>query len=403
MPPILHSPFGASSSYRWINCPASVALSQKAPKKESTFAANEGTAAHELAEMSLVQRKMPQHFVGQTIEVGDDIFEVSAEMAEYVTEYVLEILQVASTRHNPGVVDLPEVEVRFDLDWIGRPGMFGTNDASLADTAHRKLYVFDLKYGMGEPVVAENNYQLMYYALGILGKVGVEKFDEVCLIIVQPRCRLTGTTKWWISVEDLLKWKDEVLIPAYDEACSENPRYCASEKACKWCAGKAICPELAKELYEVAGTSLAVSQASISEIVFPNPTSLSDEQIAKVLTIAPLMKPYFDSVGAYALERALNGDTIPGFKIVAGRKGNRAWADEKAVEEAFNKLGDKIWEKKLISPAKLEKLIDNGKKVVDPFTTRSDAKLVLAPSSDKREAVAPPNQNVLETFFGENE
>ncbi len=404
MPPILHSPFSASASYRWLTCPASVALSEKAPRKKTTFEANEGTAAHELAEMSLTQRKMPRNFVGQTIPVGDELFEVTQEMADFVSEYVYEILQVASTRTNPGVKDLIKVETQFNLDWLGRPGMFGTNDASLADTVHRKLHVFDLKYGIHDPVTAEKNYQLMYYALGILGQEGVDKFDTVRLVIVQPRCHLTGTTDWEISVEDLLKWKDEVLIPAYDEACSENPRFCPSEKACKYCAGKPICPELGKQLTGVANTSLAIPQNQIEQITFPAPTQLTDEQIGKILLLMPLLKPYFESVQEMALARALNGDIIPGYKLVSGRQGNRTWKDEKAVAEAFASLGDDLWEKKLLSPAKLEKLIDKmDEKQLEPFVTRSEAKLTLATITDKREAIEPPNKNVLEEMFGGND
>ena len=118
MPPMTHSHFGASSSYRWINCPASVALCTKAPRKASTFEADEGTAAHELAEMSPTQRKMPRNFIGTEITVGEEIFEVSQEMADFVSEYVYEILQVASTKTNPGVKDLIKIETKFDLDWV---------------------------------------------------------------------------------------------------------------------------------------------------------------------------------------------------------------------------------------------------------------------------------------------
>ena len=400
----VHSPFGASVAHRWISCPASIALCQKAPRKESSFEGNKGTAAHSLAEMSLRQRKMPRHFVGQHIQVGDDLFEVDTEMADYVSEYVYEVLQVASTRHNPGVVDPYRVETRFDLDWIGRPGMFGTCDASLADTAHRTLHVFDLKYGSGEAVVAENNPQLMYYALGVLGVEGLDKFDTVRLVIVQPRHRATGTTDWTISVPDLLNWRDKVLIPAYDEACGENPRFGPSEKACKWCAGKPICPAIGSALAEAAGTSLTLPTPVTPELVFPEPASLTDEQVSKILTMLPLLKPYFEAVSAYALDKAMQGDVVSGFKLVAGRQGNRVWTDEKAVTEAFASLGEDLYDKKLKSPAQMEKLLGKGgKQKLDPFVSRSEAKLSLAPVSDKREAVEPPNRNLLETFFGECE
>ena len=181
MPPVKHSFFGASSSERWIACPASVSLCAKVPKPESSSFANEGTAAHELAEKSLLTRRMPINFYGETISVHGTDYVVDTEMMEAVTMYVNEVLKVASKKHNPGIRDPYHVETKFNLKWFsGRNDMYGTCDACVPDTANRTIHVFDLKYGAGKPVYAENNSQLMYYALGILGKFG-EFEDGRCL------------------------------------------------------------------------------------------------------------------------------------------------------------------------------------------------------------------------------
>lgn len=102
MPPVKHSYFGASSSERWITCPGSVTLCAKAPKTggSSSFA-NEGTAAHELAEKSLLSRRMPINFYGETILVEGTAFVVDNEMVEAVTMYVNEVLKVASKSTTP--------------------------------------------------------------------------------------------------------------------------------------------------------------------------------------------------------------------------------------------------------------------------------------------------------------
>ena len=400
MPPVGHSRFGASSAYRWITCPASVALCEKVPHKASSSYADEGTAAHELAEMALTKMRLPNAFIGEGIVVNDTVFVVDEEMAKHVTVYVREILKVASRRNNPGLVDSVRVETQFDLDWIGRTGMWGTCDASLADTAHRKLHVFDLKYGAGVPVYAENNWQLMYYALGILGQEGVDKFDTVRLVIVQPRCEESGVTEWEIPVQVLLDWKDMVLIPAYDEAHRPDARHSPSDKGCRWCSGKAICPALGKRLDECAGVALRKKNGT-EPAVLPDPATLSDEHIAYILAMTPLLKQFIESIGEYALSKALNGEAIPGYKVVEGRKGNRKWADEAAVENAFSYLGDDIYEKSLLSPAKMEKLLGKGSKdMIDPFTVRADGKLMLAPEDDKRPAVDVSKKSALEDAFG---
>ena len=392
MPPSTHSHFGASSAYRWVSCPASVALCAKAPKQKSSSFANEGTAAHELAEKSITSKRMPDKFIGEYITVGDDAFEITPEMADFVSVYVREILKVASKKNNNNLCDSIRIETKFNLDWIGKTGMWGTCDASLADTANRTLHVFDLKYGEFTPVVAENNWQLMYYALGILGLEGVDKFDTVRLVIVQPRNADTGVTDWEISTNELLDWMTQTLIPAVDEAYKKDAKFCPSEKACKWCAGRPICPALKNAI-----TDIVPVVKDSNDPVFPDPAMLTDEQIGKVLLVLPLVKPFFDSVAEYALDRALKGDVLSGFKLVKGRRGIRSWGDEKAVTEAFSYLGENLYEKKILSPAKLEKIV--SKEMVAPFTTQPEAKLSLVPESDKREAVAVESTSILEDLL----
>jgi len=335
---------------------------------------------------------MPDKFIGEYITVGDDAFEITPEMADFVSVYVREILKVASKKNNNNLCDSIRIETKFNLDWIGKTGMWGTCDASLADTANRTLHVFDLKYGEFTPVVAENNWQLMYYALGILGLEGVDKFDTVRLVIVQPRNADTGVTDWEISTNELLDWMTQTLIPAVDEAYKKDAKFCPSEKACKWCAGRPICPALKNAI-----TDIVPVVKDSNDPVFPDPAMLTDEQIGKVLLVLPLVKPFFDSVAEYALDRALKGDVLSGFKLVKGRRGIRSWSDEKAVTEAFSYLGENLYEKKILSPAKLEKIV--SKEMVAPFTTQPEAKLSLVPESDKREAVAVESTSILEDLL----
>lgn len=409
MPPIKHSYFGASSSERWIACPGSVALCAKAPRSQSSSFASEGTAAHELAERSLLTRRMPSDFYGENIQVGDTVYVVDSEMVSAVTEYVTEVLKVASRKYNPNIVDTFRVEIKFSLKWFsGRDDLYGTCDACIPDTANRTIHVFDFKYGAGKPVYAENNTQLMYYALGVLEKYGdfndgkCVNFDKAVLHIIQPRCEESGTTEWEISIAELMKWGREVLLEAVREALSENPSFNPSPSTCRWCSGKPMCKAYADSLSEAVN----VSVYEANDIVFPPIETLTDVQIAKILEVLPLIKTYMTSVGEYALARSLEGNIIPGFKLVRGRKGNRKWNDPSAVEEAFGGLlGEELFENSLKSPAQVEKLLklklgkSMDKNILDPFVIREEGNITLAPESDKREAVVIENQ--VTTMLGE--
>jgi hypothetical protein len=68
-----HSRIGASSMHRWATCPGSVRLSKDMPNISSSYA-EEGTRAHELAELILTGKDVP----------GD----VDPEMLEAVMVYV---------------------------------------------------------------------------------------------------------------------------------------------------------------------------------------------------------------------------------------------------------------------------------------------------------------------------
>ena len=154
-----HSTVGASSATRWWNCPGSVALSSNIAKQPPSPYAEEGTAAHELAERCLKERKDPFQLVGEFAENG---WEFTEEMAEHVITY-LEAINSDLNKYNL-TWDNVEVERHFTLSHIDKEA-FGTNDANLGIFL-RRLIVYDFKYGSGVPVEVVNNKQMMYYGIG---------------------------------------------------------------------------------------------------------------------------------------------------------------------------------------------------------------------------------------------
>ena len=62
-----HARLSASGAHRWLNSPGSVAAEQGLKGDFSSIAANEGSAAHELAEMCFVKNEPARYFIGQTL------------------------------------------------------------------------------------------------------------------------------------------------------------------------------------------------------------------------------------------------------------------------------------------------------------------------------------------------
>jgi hypothetical protein len=99
----------------------------------------------------------------------------------------------------------------------------------------------------------------------------------------------------------------------------------------------------------------------------------------------------------------LAGQEVPGFKVVIGKQGNRAWLDERAAEKALKaaKVGASVmYEKKLISPTTAEKLLKKNNPVawekMQNVIIRAPGKPSVAPVTDPRPALAITN--VLEEF-----
>ena len=78
-----HAKLSASGSARWINCPGSVLAEEGAPNTSSIYA-EEGTAAHELAERCLSSGKDAESYSNEIING----FVVDKEMMDNVQQYL---------------------------------------------------------------------------------------------------------------------------------------------------------------------------------------------------------------------------------------------------------------------------------------------------------------------------
>src|SRR5690606_23962457 len=138
------------SMHRWSRCPGSVRLSEGLENRSSRYA-EEGTAAHTLAEQCLRNGYTAARFVGKWIYPHDESlgrwlfdgpadgrYEITDEMAEAVDVY----LETVRDDYKPGMDLL--IEHRFNLDNVYK-GLFGTSDAVLYDPETKLLRVYDYK------------------------------------------------------------------------------------------------------------------------------------------------------------------------------------------------------------------------------------------------------------------
>jgi hypothetical protein len=125
-----------------------------------------------------------------------------------------------------------------------------------------------------------------------------------------------------------------------------------------------------------------------------NVAHLDFNTVAKVYANKKLFGTWLKAIESRMLTDMVNGAETADFKLVKGRGGDREWSDAEAVEAEMKEAEIKdtdMYEKKLISVACAEKLLkrspDKWKKL-QPFITRSEGALTVAPIKDKRPAVA---------------
>jgi len=190
-----HFTHGASSSSMWTACPGSIRMNQGIYNPSSEDAAV-GRLAHALGEHCLVKQITTQLAYDSGIkfdvsdrEDGSDIRRPDAEMVEFVQGYV--------DRCNNFIGEhFIEKRVAFD-PWI--PGGFGTCDFICVNPYNYTLVIRDLKYGLGVKVDAEENKQLLLYAIGAYEELSLcYDIRRVLMEIDQPR--LDHVSSWDISV-----------------------------------------------------------------------------------------------------------------------------------------------------------------------------------------------------------
>lgn len=359
-----HAKLGASNAHRWLYCPGSVQAEDGIADKGSPHA-TEGSAAHALAEHCLNNGGSPFDWEGHPAPEYNEIT-VDRQMATAIREYMDYVAEIGG---------MQEYERRVHYgDWV--PGGFGTADVIAYDEATNTVHVVDLKYGQGVLVNAERNTQGMLYGLGALNEYGpFAEIEHVHIHIVQPR--KDHIDDWCVSVPALLEWAEWVAERATEAASGTGERV-PGESQCRFCKAAATCPALRDYTHKIVGQDFDNLDSD----------SLTDEQLREVLDAKPLIVKFLEAVEAHAKEKLENGQSFPGYKLVAGRS-VRQWGDEVEAEiELRAKLGDEAYERKLLSPAKAEKALGKKKAAdLQELIVKPEGKPTLAPASDKRAPV----------------
>lgn len=390
----VHALLSPSGAKKWLACSASLACEKDIPNT-SGKAAVTGTACHTIAEVHLnayirgtalpLEREVGAYVLdggkGQIkalISPMKGAVLITADMIEQVrkyTDYCKAIIDVAT---------YAKLEMRVNLTEVLHPGYegvetFGTADLvavqELANTDEHMLIIGDLKTGRHR-VEAKENKQLMLYALGVYRRLKRRyNITTVRLVIFQPYAG--GASEWDISVEGLelfAKFAQKRALLALDAYFRGKKNLKASDfrpsvDGCQWCRFSEQCAARTKTVNSVLAEELEDDFA----------LELTPEQLVTEYEKLPLLRQHIDKVEKAMAAALHSGKKVPGYELVEGRPGNRAWKDAEKVAE---KYGDKLTKEVLMTPTEAVKVIPEEE--LKDFITRKPGAPCVATADDKR-------------------
>jgi hypothetical protein len=241
----------------------------------------------------------------------------------------------------------------------------------------------------GKKSMLESNPQLNLYGLAALRWFSVmTEFKTVRTVIHQPR--LNHVSERVQTVDQMEDFALEVVGAAAATTLPNAPLV-PTTKGCRWCKAKSTCPAIAEAATEMF------------EAVRPDDVATDDLSVA--MSKVELIEGWCKSIRAETEKRLLDGRAVAGWKLVQGKRGNRAWADAEAAEawlKARLKL-DELYDFKLASPTTITKRLADWvdadgearkpvlgprqRKELETMITQSEGKPSVAPESDKRPAI----------------
>lgn len=441
-----HAKLSASGSKQWINCPASIAAEALNPNpRGSSIFAMEGTAAHLLCEIYTSEGVHPEEFLGETIVIWNDDavleknlgsmreqvrrgeitsrkpldpdakieaeFLVDQDMVDAV-EYFVAAVEASRARLDPRGREERSEEWLGELEKV-HPKLGGTADY-IGVEAFGWAELVDYKHGRGVLVEVRDNTQLKIYGLGVL--LEFPDCEGVRMTIVQPRKEHKDGPIRSIEYtrQELMDFKDEVLIPAAEATGMKNAEFCAGDW-CTFCDAKAFTDEdgVFRECQALVDAMQESAQFDFDdeppETGLPLPTNTNE--LAERAKWLGTFDKYVKAIEGAIQRELLAGRPVEGKKLVR-KRANRTFGVYTEDIDELTDADDNYWDGmstgdveaimeselgltrdqcyqpgKLKSPAQFEKMGKEVKKLVGEMAYKPEGGLTVADEDDPRPAV----------------
>lgn len=400
-----HAKYAPSGGHRWMKCPASIRHNDTAPKSSSPYA-RDGDEAHILFTWAVSNRVRDAHVALEQLRFPM-IYRVDTEeerlaSVQVALDYVFDLLD-----NFPDAIAYVETLVQFPSRVT--KDAWGRSDVFIYVQSMQWLYVIDYKHGAGIDVEVVDNIQVGMYATSVLEFMHNPNIGDVTTVIIQPRSfNAEGPIRCDTKSADYYRtFFRDTIDHAIAECEKKDAPFKPGKEQCKFCPGKATCPALEAEALKVVNTTFA-SVKDVVETALPEVTGLSVDRLAFIKTAAPLLRGWLDAVDDIAFVHAVNGNEIPGYKIVAGVSRRKFIGEPLTIAHALMGLigtddWDKVFPRQLVGIMEAERMVkvalsartkdkkkaaQDAKKALAQLTAKETSKkFSLAPLSDDRPAI----------------
>jgi|TARA_Y100000289_G_scaffold18600_1_gene17847 hypothetical protein len=367
-----HDPYGPSTHPMLVKCPA------YSSTQSETVHTVKGTEKHHYCELFLDPKA--EHFADDT----EYLYELLGESndgregeykfdAEDISDVITAIDQArefirdmedktAGTKFN-NIVKV-NTEQWVNLNLLGISG--GTPDLVLT-IGKSTIIIIDFKFG--RIPVSPQSEQLMSYMCG-LNPFGTD-FKHMYNVIIQPK--VYEEAQVYTVTQTHLAKHMHMMKEVIELAKLDNPPYIAHDK-CNWCDKHLKCPATIGQLAQTTNVVKANKAVKIYD--------LPDAQLTKWIDQYEMIKSFGGALKQELYARLHRGEDVDGYELSAGRR-SRRWKDEQQTLTRLKELckdagvnAAELYDSKLLSVAKIEKLLPKHKKEIAELFYHQDGNLV---------------------------
>ena len=233
-----------SRAEQWLSCPLSAVLSRELRGSYSgcysgQVVTSSSPKEEEFIEQGVLAHKLAQETINYLFFGDERKLQTSKIIEQAVQDYINVLQYYVNENSNNIVLFAAEQQVSIKLDEETKKAgisCWGTVDAALVTT--QSVHVFDLKYGENEPVDAQNNAQLMLYAVGLYQsyKKLYPSITDIVLHIVQPRQEYKYSV-YQLSSEQLMYWFTNTVLPVCHEIAKLDINRVMANPSVETCKG----------------------------------------------------------------------------------------------------------------------------------------------------------------------